>query len=431
MNERFTPGPRSAELFKQSCRLIPGGVNSPVRAFGSVGASPFFAVRGEGARLYDADGREYLDCVCSWGPLILGHAHPEVVEAAVSAVKNGMTFGAATEGELRLAEIITRAFPSVEMVRLTSSGTEAVMSALRLARGATGRPKILKFDGCYHGHSDGMLVRAGSGAATFGIPDSAGVPPEVAGSTLTAPYNDLAAVRDVFSQCGAEIAGVIVEPVAGNMGLVPPESGFLEGLRALCDQYGSLLIFDEVISGFRAAFGGAQTVLGIRPDLTTLGKIIGGGMPVGAYGGRRDLMEQISPAGPVYQAGTLSGNPAAVAAGITTLTILEQHPEIYARLDSLCETLRAGMLDAAKRHGYPLTVNRAASLLTPFFTEGPVRNFAEAKRSDTGRYAGYFHHMLSGGVFLPPSQFEALFLSAAHTERDLDRILTRFDSLRF
>ena len=431
MNEHFTPGPRSAGLFEKSCRLIPGGVNSPVRAFGSVGASPFLAARGKGARIFDVDGNEYLDCVCSWGPLILGHARPEVVEATVAAVRNGMTFGTATEGELRLAELITGAIPSIEMVRLTSSGTEAVMSALRLARGATGRPKILKFEGCYHGHSDGMLVRAGSGAATFGVPDSAGVPPEIAGGTLTAPYNDLEAVRTLFDRFGGEIAGVIVEPVAGNMGLVPPEAGFLEGLRALCDAFGALLIFDEVISGFRASYGGAQAVFGVRPDLTTLGKIIGGGMPVGAYGGRRDLMEQIAPAGPVYQAGTLSGNPAAVAAGIATLTVLKEDPAIYARLDALCETLRRGLLETASRRGLPLTVNRAASLLTPFFTEGPVRNFAKAKRSDLGRYAAYFNHMLAGGVFLPPSQFEALFLAAAHTPDDVDRILTRFDSLRF
>ena len=389
----------SANLFKAASRVIPGGVNSPVRAFRGVGGEPFFVASAEGARLTDVDGRSYLDFVGSWGPLILGHAARPVVEAVTAAVSRGTSYGAPTPGEVDLAEMITAAYPSMEMVRLVSSGTEATMSAIRVARGATGRDVLLKFDGCYHGHADSLLVKAGSGGATFGIPDSAGVPESLARLTVTASFNDIAGVRAIFEARGREVAAVIVEPVAGNMGVVPPAPGFLEALRDLCTRHGAVLIFDEVITGFRLAFGGAQMKYGIRPDLTCLGKIIGGGLPVGAYGGSRDLMSRVSPLGPVYQAGTLSGNPLAVAAGLATL--------------------ERGLVAAAGKAGVPFTVNRVGSMLTGFFTDKPVTDYATAKRSDAARYGRFFHAMLARGVFLAPSQFEAAFVSLAHRDADI------------
>ncbi len=409
----------SESLFAAAQRVIPGGVNSPVRAFRGVGGTPFFVARAEGARLVDVDGRSYLDFLGSWGPLILGHAAPAVVEAVAEAAQRGTSYGAPTAGEVEMAEVISAAVPSMEMVRLVSSGTEAAMSAIRLARGATGRDVIVKFDGCYHGHADSLLVKAGSGGATFGVPDSLGVPAALAALTLTAPFNDLEAVRRLFSARGGEIAAVIVEPVAGNMGVVPPAPGFLLGLRALCRTHGALLIFDEVITGFRVARGGAQARYGVRPDLTCLGKIIGGGLPVGAYGGTRALMERVAPLGGVYQAGTLSGNPLAVAAGLATIRALED-PAVYDRLERLGRLLERGIVEAAAGAGVPLTVNRVGSMLTAFFTEGPVTDFASAKRADTARYARFFHAMLEQGVFLAASQFEAAFVSLAHTERDLE-----------
>jgi len=408
----------SANLFKAAARVIPGGVNSPVRAFRGVGGEPFFVASAEGARLTDVDGRSYLDFVGSWGPMILGHAARPVVEAVTAAVSRGTSYGAPTPGEVDLAEMITAAYPSMEMVRLVSSGTEATMSAIRVARGATGRDVLLKFDGCYHGHADSLLVKAGSGGATFGIPDSAGVPESLARLTVTAAFNDIAGVRTIFEARGHEVAAVIVEPVAGNMGVVPPAPGFLEALRELCTRHGAVLIFDEVITGFRIAFGGAQMKYGVRPDLTCLGKIIGGGLPVGAYGGRRDLMSRVAPLGAVYQAGTLSGNPLAVAAGLATLRAL-QEGDVYRRLDTLGAELERGLLAAAAKAGAPLTVNRVGSMLTGFFTSGPVTDYATAKRSDTARYGRFFHAMLARGVFLAPSQFEAAFVSLAHRDGDI------------
>jgi glutamate-1-semialdehyde 2,1-aminomutase len=390
-----------------------------VRAFRAVGGSPFFVTRAEGARIVDADGRSYLDFLGSWGPLILGHAAPVVVEAVSEALRRGTSYGAPTPGEVEMAEAITGVYPSMEMLRLVSSGTEAAMSAIRLARGATARDVIVKFEGCYHGHADSLLVKAGSGGATFGVPDSQGVPAALAALTLTAPYNDLGAMRWLFRNRGAEVAAVIVEPVAGNMGVVPPTSGFLAGLRELCTAHGALLIFDEVITGFRVARGGAQALYGIRPDLTCLGKIIGGGLPVGAYGGARALMSRVAPLGAVYQAGTLSGNPLAVAAGLATIRALAE-PGVYERLERLGRQLERGMAEAATSAGIPLTVNRVGSMLTAFFTEEPVTDYASAKRADTKRYASFFHGMLEHGVFLAASQFEAAFVSLAHTERDLD-----------
>jgi glutamate-1-semialdehyde 2,1-aminomutase len=372
----------------------------------------------EGAHLTDVDGRRYIDFLGSWGPLILGHAAPSVVEAVSETVRRGTSYGAPTGGEVEMAELIARAMPSVEMVRLVSSGTEAAMSAIRLARGATGRDVIVKFDGCYHGHADSLLVKAGSGGATFGVPDSLGVPPALAALTLTAPFNDLAAVKALFAARGGDIAAVIVEPVAGNMGVVPPAPGFLAGLRELCTAHGALLVLDEVITGFRVAPGGAQALYGVRADLTCLGKIIGGGLPVGAYGGRRDLMERVAPLGGVYQAGTLSGNPLAVSAGLATLRALAD-PAVYARLEALGGALEQGIREAAAAASVPVTVNRVGSMLTAFFTEGPVTDYASAKRSDTGRYARYFHAMLERGVFLAPSQFEAAFVSLAHADADI------------
>ena len=411
--------PGSDALFTTAQRLIPGGVNSPVRAFRGVGGRPFFVDRAEGCRITDVDGRTYIDFLGSWGPLILGHAAPALVEAVGEALRRGTSYGAPTRAEVEMAELISRAVPSMEMVRLVSSGTEAAMSAIRLARGATGRDAIIKFEGCYHGHADSLLVKAGSGGATFGVPDSLGVPAALAALTITVPFNDVAAVETVMAARGREVSAIIVEPVAGNMGVVPPMPGFLAGLRKLCDAHGALLIFDEVITGFRVAYGGAQALYGVRPDLTCLGKIIGGGLPVGAYGGTRAIMERVAPLGGVYQAGTLSGNPLAVAAGLATLRALEK-PGVYERLETAGAKLQAGLVDGAHAAGVPLAVNRVGSMLTAFFTESPVTDYASAKRSDTARYGRFFHAMLDGGVFLAASQFEAAFVSLAHGPADLD-----------
>ncbi len=410
----------SAGLFRKAQQVFPGGVNSPVRAFRGVGGEPFFVARAAGARLTDVDGRSYVDFVGSWGPLILGHAPAAVVEAIAEAAGRGTSYGAPTPQEVEMAEVVTAAYPSMELLRLVSSGTEATMSAIRVARGATGRDVIVKFDGCYHGHADSLLVRAGSGGATLGIPDSRGVPEGLARLTATLPFNDLDAVRALFATRGDDVAAVIVEPVAGNMGVVPPAPGFLEGLREVTARHGSVLIFDEVITGFRVAYGGAQARYGVRPDLTCLGKIIGGGLPVGAYGGRRDLMSHVAPLGGVYQAGTLSGNPLAVAAGLATLRALREG-DPYARLERLGARLEAGLRAAADKAGVPVTVNRVGSMLTGFFTGGAVTDYATARRSDTARYGRYFHAMLAGGVYLAPSQFEAAFVSLAHTEADIDQ----------
>jgi glutamate-1-semialdehyde 2,1-aminomutase len=399
--------------------LIPGGVNSPVRAFRGVGGEPFFVERGAGARLHDVDGRSYIDFVGSWGPLILGHAAPVIVEAVAEVARRGTSYGAPTAGEVELAETIRGAFPSMEMLRLVSSGTEAAMSAIRLARGATGRDVIVKFDGCYHGHADSLLVKAGSGGATFSIPDSRGVPAALAALTATVPFNDLDAVAATLHRHRGAVAGVIVEPVAGNMGVVPPAPGFLAGLRDLCTRHGALLIFDEVITGFRVAYGGAQERYGVAADLTCLGKIIGGGLPVGAYGGRADLMRHVAPLGGVYQAGTLSGNPLAVAAGLATLRALREERGAYDRLEDLGAQLEAGLRRAADKAGVPATVNRVGSMLTGFFTAEAVGNYAGARRADTARYGRFFHGMLARGVYLAPSQFEAAFVSLAHTPADL------------
>ncbi|RJP23388.1 MAG: glutamate-1-semialdehyde-2,1-aminomutase [Candidatus Abyssobacteria bacterium SURF_5] len=411
---------KSKQLWKQAQRLMPGGVNSPVRAFKGVGGSPIFVERGKGSRIWDVDGNEYIDYVCSWGPLILGHAHKEVVARLRKTAAEGTSFGIPTEKESRLAKMIMRAFPSIERVRLVNSGTEAVMSAIRLARAWTDRPLIVKFEGCYHGHADGLLVKAGSGAMTLGVPTSPGVPPQYAGCTITLPYNDLEAAAAAFREHGSEIACLIVEPIAGNMGVVPPEEGYLEGLRELTAKHGVLLIFDEIITGFRVAYGGAQKLFKVKPDLTTLGKIIGGGLPVGAYGGRADIMEMMAPAGPVYQAGTLSGNPLAVEAGIATLEVLSR-PGAYKKLDLLAERLGEGLIEAARMAGIPSYHTRIGSMLCMFFSEQPVRNLADALRCDTRRYAKYFHEMLERGVYLAPSQFEAAFVSLAHTEKDVER----------
>src|SRR6267142_6711112 len=398
---------------------MPGGVNSPVRAFRGVGGTPFFVARAEGAHILDVDGRSYVDFLGSWGPLILGHAPGPVVEAVSEAVRRGTSYGAPTGGEVEMAELIRRAVPCMEMMRLVSSGTEASMSALRVARGATGRDLIIKFEGCYHGHADSLLVKAGSGGATFGVPDSLGVPEALARMTLTAPFNDLGAVERLMAARGGEVAVIIVEPVAGNRGVVPPATGFLEGLRQLCDRHGALLLFDEVITGFRLGYGGAQARYGVRPDLTCLGKIIGGGLPVGAYGGPRALMERISPLGGVYQAGTLSGNPLAVAAGLATLRALER-PGVYERLEALGARVERDVTEAAAAAGVPVRINRVGSMLTVFFTDGPVTDYASAKRASTERYARFFHAMLARGVFLAASQFEAAFVSLAHSDADLE-----------
>ena len=420
---------QSQRLFDRAQKLIPGGVNSPVRAWQSVEMSPpRFIARGEGCRVYDVDGNAYLDYMASWGPLILGHAAPEVAAAIQQAAAQGASFGAPTPGEVELAQLLVEAVPSLELVRLVTSGTEACMSALRLARAATGRPRLIKFDGCYNGHADSFLVAAGSGVLTQGIPGSPGVPPEIAGLTMSLPFNDLDAVRQALGRYPGEVAAIIVEPVAGNMGVAPPAPGFLAGLRQLCDEHGSLLIFDEVITGFRVAWGGAQARFGVMPDLTCLGKIIGGGLPIGAYGGRRDLMQQMAPAGPVYQAGTLSGNPVAVAAGLATLKALQRHGT-YEELEEKSAWLADALQDRAAHRGAPVTLNRVGSMLTLFFTAGPVSNLADAKKSDIKRFNAFFRGMLAAGVYLPPSQFEAWFVSLAHGPADLEACAAAADRL--
>ena len=414
---------RSECLFQEAQKFIPGGVNSPVRAFGSVGMTPRFIASAEGAYLTDADGNRYLDYIGSWGPMILGHAHPMVLEKVEEACRRGLSFGAATEAEVAMAELICSMVPSVEMVRMVNSGTEAVMSAVRAARGYTGRNKIIKFEGCYHGHSDAMLVRAGSGVMTAGVPDSSGVPDGCTQDTLLAVYNDVSSVEKLFDVWGKEIAAVILEPVGANMGVVPPKEGFLQRLRALCTENKSVLIFDEVITGFRLARAGAQEYFGIEADLTTYGKIIGGGMPVGAYGGKREIMEVIAPVGNVYQAGTLSGNPVAMAAGYAQLTYLNEHPEVYGKLQKLGALLYGGMRSMCRESGLPYQVNDVGSLGCMFFASAPVTDYTSAKSSDTDTFGGYFRHMLENGIYLAPSQFEAMFLSAAHSEEDIRRTL--------
>jgi glutamate-1-semialdehyde 2,1-aminomutase len=413
---------KSQELFAKARRLMPGGVNSPVRAFRAVGGDPLFMASGKGAMMTDVDGRSYIDYVLSWGPLILGHAHPEVVEALAKAVEAGTSFGACTPGEVELAERILEACPSMERVRLVNSGTEATLSALRVARAATGRDKILKFEGCYHGHGDSLLVKAGSGVATLGLPDSPGVPRALAELTVTVPFNDTAALEEAFRVHRMELAAVIVEPVVGNMGCVPPHLGFLERLRALTQEQGTVLIFDEVMTGFRVAYGGAQQLYKIDPDMTTLGKVIGGGLPVGAYGGKAPLMDLVAPAGPVYQAGTLSGNPLAVAAGLKTLEILRR-PGIYERLDLLADKLTSGLATEAARLGVALTVNRVGSMFTAFFAPSSVTDYASAKKADASAYGLFFRSLLESGVYFPPSQFEAAFISTSHSEGDVSATL--------
>jgi glutamate-1-semialdehyde 2,1-aminomutase len=405
---------KSEALFARAQQIIPGGVNSPVRAFRSVGGNPPFIARGQGSRLYDVDGNEYIDYVGSWGPLLLGHRHPAIVEAIARALEIGTSFGAPTPQEVDLAEAICDALPSIEMVRLVNSGTEATMAAIRVARGFTGRDLTVKFEGCYHGHVDSLLVKAGSGVATLGLSDTEGVPRAFSETTIALPYNSREAVEQAFRAHGDRIASVIVEPVVGNMGCVPPAEDFLETLRAITSHHGALLIFDEVMTGFRVAFGGAQQLYGIKPDLTTLGKVIGGGLPMAAYGGRAEIMCRVAPAGPIYQAGTLSGNPLAVAAGLAMLRHLKAHPEIYEQLES-----RARELVSAAPPG--ITVNRVASMFTFFFTDQPVTDYESAKRSDTARFGKFFRHMLERGIYLAPSQFEAAFLSAAHSDEDIRR----------
>jgi glutamate-1-semialdehyde 2,1-aminomutase len=407
-------------LFTEACKYIPGGVNSPVRAFRGVGGEPIFFARARGSRVWAADGREFIDYVGSWGPMILGHADPAVIKAVQDTAVNGLSFGAPTELETVVARKLIELVPSIELVRMCSSGTEATMSAIRLARGYTKRSKIIKFEGCYHGHSDSLLVKAGSGMLTLGVPTSPGVPPELAAHTVTLSYNDAAQVRTAFAEIGPDVACVIVEPVAGNMNCIPPVPGFLEALREQCTQHGAVLIFDEVMTGFRVAKGGAQELYGVRPDLTTLGKIVGGGMPVGAFGGRREIMEYIAPLGPVYQAGTLSGNPVAMAAGLATLSGLEA-PGFHAKLGHATDRLVAGLAEAAARAGIPLATNHVCGMFGFFFTgAGRVNSYAEATACDVERFKRFFHGMLAEGVYLAPSAFEAGFISAAHTDADID-----------
>ena len=413
---------KSQQLFKEAVELIPGGVNSPVRAFKAVGDFPVFIEKGEGSKLYDVDGNEFVDYICSWGPLLWGHQPASVTAAVQDALLKGSTYGAPTALEVEIAKMIVDAVPSVEMVRMVNSGTEATMSAIRLARGYTKRNKLVKFEGCYHGHADHLLIKAGSGALTFGVPSSPGVPESIASETLTATYNDLDSVKKLFAEYPDQIAAVIVEPVAGNMGLVPPAEGFLEGLREVTKEQGALLIFDEVISGFRASYGGAQKAFNIMPDLTCLGKIIGGGLPVGAYGGRREIMEHVAPVGPVYQAGTLSGNPVAMAAGIATLKELGK-PGVYEKVELKAKTLASGLRAAAEKAGVKVSINQSASLLTVFFTDKPVDSYAAAMSSDTAKFKVFFQSMLNQGIYLPPSQFECWFVSLAHSDEDLAKTL--------
>jgi len=418
---------KSIGLYHKALGMIPGGVNSPVRAFKAIGIPPIFIDHARGSKIWDVDGNEYIDYVGSWGPMVLGHAHPKIVSALKKAVPKGTSFGAPIGLEVELAIKVKKAFPSMELVRMVSSGTEAVMSAIRLARGYTGRDKILKFEGCYHGHSDSLLVKAGSGATTFGIPDSLGVPGDLARHTLTAPYNNLESVKSLVTQYPEQIACIIVEPIAGNMGVVLPEKGFLEGLRKICDEKGIVLIFDEVITGFRAAYGGAQELYGIKTDLTCLGKIIGGGLPVGAYGGKRTIMEKVAPLGGVYQAGTLSGNPLAMTAGIATLEILKSK-KIYQDLEKKTSYLTEKISEIAEETFIPLSINQATGMFTLFFTEGPVRDYRTAKMSNTKRFAQFFIEMVDQGIYLPPSQFEAWFLSISHSQNDLDKTIEACDN---
>lgn len=419
----------SEALFEEARRYIPGGVNSPVRAFRGVGGIPVFIDRAQGAYVVDVAGRRYVDYVGSWGPMIVGHAHPEVVSAVQQAAARGLSFGAPTALETQLARRICQLMPAIEKVRFVNSGTEATMSAIRLARGATGRDRIIKFEGCYHGHADSLLVKAGSGALTLGVPTSPGVPAALAAQTLTLRYNNLTSVREAFAQLGGEIAAVIVEPVAGNMNCVPPVPGFLAGLRALCDEYASLLIFDEVMTGFRVALGGAQASYGVRPDLTTLGKVIGGGMPVGAFGGRADLMDQLAPDGPIYQAGTLSGNPIAMSAGLATLNILSQ-PGFFERLENMTQRLTAGLAECAQAHGIALETTAVGGMFGLFFTaNGPIRYFEEVMGCDVARFKRFFHGMLARGIYLAPSAFEAGFVSAMHGEGELAATLLAADEV--
>ncbi|HZQ67057.1 MAG TPA: glutamate-1-semialdehyde 2,1-aminomutase [Terriglobales bacterium] len=416
---------QSLKLQRRAEQMIPGGVNSPVRAFRAVGGDPPFIVRGKGSRLWDADGNEYVDYIGSWGPQILGHAAPSVIDAITAAAQNGTSFGASTPAEADLAEIVLSAFPHMQKVRFVSSGTEATMSAIRLARAYTKRKYVVKFEGCYHGHADALLVKAGSGVATLGIPGSAGVPEEFTQFTLALPFNDTDAIEQAFKKFRHQIACVIVEPVVGNMGCVPPARGYLEALRALTERDKTLLIFDEVMTGFRLAFGGAQELYAIHPDLTTMGKIIGGGLPVGAYGGPSEIMDMVAPLGPMYQAGTLSGNPLAMAAGLATLRYLKEHrKEIYPRLDQLSGELAAGVAAAARQAGVPICYNRVGSMFTWFFAPCPVTDWNSAAKADTEAFGRFFRSMLDNGVYLPPSQFEAAFLSAAHTEEDIQQTIT-------
>ena len=410
--------PSNHDLFQRALALMPGGVNSPVRAFKSVGGEPFFTARADGAYLWDVEGKRYIDYVGSWGPMIAGHNHPRVRNAVVEAARAGLSFGTPCPAEVTMAEAIARLVPSVQMVRMVNSGTEATMAAIRVARGFTGRETILKFEGCYHGHGDAFLVKAGSGALTFGVPTSPGVPKALADLTLTLPYNDVDAARDLFARVGEQIAGVIIEPVAGNMNCIPPRAGYLQALRELCTQHGALLIFDEVMTGFRVALGGAQALYGITPDLTTFGKIIGGGMPVGAYGGRREIMEQVSPSGPIYQAGTLSGNPVAMAAGLAMLELI-QAPDFYRDLERKTQLLCDGMSAVAIDAGVPFSVNRVCGMFGLFFTAEKVETYTQATRCDVAAFNRFFHAMLARGVYLAPSAFEAGFMSAAHSEQDL------------
>ena len=420
---------RSEKLFDRAQRVLPGGVNSPVRAFRAVDLCPRFIEQADGPYIYDADGRKYIDYVCSWGPMLLGHNHPAIRAAVEQAVQHGLSFGAPTEAEVEMAELMVDMVPNIEMVRMVNSGTEAVMSAIRLARGATGRDKLIKFEGCYHGHSDCLLVNAGSSALAGGHPSSAGVPGDIVKHTLTAQFNRLDTVEALFDEWPGQIACVILEPVAANMGVVAPSPGFLEGLRALCDRYGALLVFDEVITGFRLAPGGAQEYFGVKADLITFGKIIGGGMPVGAYCGSRALMEQVAPCGPVYQAGTLSGNPVAMAAGLAQLRHIRSHPELYVSIEHSAKELAAEMRAAAAAHGTDVSINQIGSLIAPFFTPNGVTTFVDAKGSDVGRYARYFRGMLERGVYLAPAQFEAMFISTAHTKEDFQRTLEAVDAV--
>ena len=415
---------QSQTLFERAQKVLPGGVNSPVRAFRAVGGTPPFLVRGHGSHVWDVDGNEYIDFVGSWGPLILGHGAPEVLEAVQKAMKDGLSFGAPTEMEVEMAELLVEMVPHIEMVRMVNSGTEAVMSAVRVARGVTGRDKIIKFEGCYHGHSDAMLVKAGSGALTGGAPDSKGVPQAVAADTLIAQYNDLQSVQILLESNPNAVAAIIVEPVAANMGVVPPAPDFLQGLRALCNQYGALLIFDEVITGFRLARGGAQEYFGIQADLVTFGKIIGGGMPVGAYAGKRELLSQVAPTGPIYQAGTLSGNPVAMAAGLTQLKILKEHPEYYAQIEQKAAQISQSLRQAADKNKIALQVNQCGGLVCPYFTAHPVHCFADTQTSDLQKFRTYFWGMLERNMYIAPSQYEALFSNVSHTASDIESFCT-------